>query len=777
MPTIVEMTEEDRPTTTATTTSPTLAPKTPPSNVNIDKEHSSHPPDVVSSPNIKTTAWAPSSDDDMRIDDEVSFKKRLPSEAGDKKADDDASKKQPDVVLVELTDEMVTKSDEVKDSSSSSSNQEANQEADQERCHHESTETPASTTSSSSSQHEINNVKEKGHQVEVKKDESQISEEELNKYPRINAKFLREHCKKNKLYLTPELNDVLYLHYKGFMKIENLEKYTGLRALYLECNGLNRIENLDNQTELRCLFVQQNLLDSIGGLDATLILDTLNVSNNRISKIENIAHLAKLNTLQISHNRLSTAEDLAELETCDYLSVLDMSHNRMDDPNCVDVLAKMKNLRVLNMMGNPVIKKIKNYRKTMVLRLTHLTFLDDRPVFPRERATTEAWAKGGREAEKAERERWINKERAKIQASVDALWDVRKRAEASRKDKQEREAAGKSEAEETISPAVTPRSPDDEDQFTFSVEKGIQDESAEEPSSGKLIEDMVSDCVAGSDPTTSSGSHLTTELDEEDSIETIELGTQEKIDIDDLPDLEDIDVSEDIGDGFAWATPTSSNKKASRPLIEEISSSPSPSTSSASKPGITEIPTITKKKDDAKSPSARPGSKLLIEDLTETTSQSAPEKPAFITEIDQSEVVGPSAQTAGNRLLIEDVTEADAQVQQAEGGPPDEERNAAFDFVRESGGRVPRSWEIMEERKKQEQACRAEEDGRKLVEELPAAKGPETTSDKAVDEQQAEKIWDLAANAGSTVNRSKESYLVDNYQAIRNKYQHGGSGQ
>ena len=29
--------------------------------------------------------------------------------------------------------------------------------------------------------------------------------------------------------------------------------------------------------------------------------------------------------------------------------------------------------RVLNMMGNPVIKKIKNYRKTMVLRLVSLT--------------------------------------------------------------------------------------------------------------------------------------------------------------------------------------------------------------------------------------------------------------------------------------------------------------------------------------------------------------------------------------------------------------------
>ena len=38
-----------------------------------------------------------------------------------------------------------------------------------------------------------------------------------------------------------------------------------------------------------------------------------------------------------------------------------------------------------------------------------------RPVFPRDRACAEAWDKGGHEAEKAERQRWVNKERAKIQ--------------------------------------------------------------------------------------------------------------------------------------------------------------------------------------------------------------------------------------------------------------------------------------------------------------------------------------------------------------------------
>jgi hypothetical protein len=77
----------------------------------------------------------------------------------------------------------------------------------------------------------------------------------------------------------------------------------------------------------------------------------------------------------------------------------------LEDPEIVKVLESMPKLAVLNLMANPVIQKIKNYRRVLVSRLKNLTYLDDRPVFEKERLAVEAWARGGMEAEREERER------------------------------------------------------------------------------------------------------------------------------------------------------------------------------------------------------------------------------------------------------------------------------------------------------------------------------------------------------------------------------------
>lgn len=64
---------------------------------------------------------------------------------------------------------------------------------------------------------------------------------------------------------------------------------------------------------------------------------------------------------------------------------------RMNRAISSQILGDMKELRVVSLMGNPVIKTIKMYRKTMILKCRNLNYLDDRPVFQRDRACTDAW--------------------------------------------------------------------------------------------------------------------------------------------------------------------------------------------------------------------------------------------------------------------------------------------------------------------------------------------------------------------------------------------------
>ena len=46
----------------------------------------------------------------------------------------------------------------------------------------------------------------------------------------------------------------------------------------------------------------------------------------------------------MSHCRLKMAEDIEHLVECDELSVVDLSHNKLDDTEIIDVFSRMKGL-------------------------------------------------------------------------------------------------------------------------------------------------------------------------------------------------------------------------------------------------------------------------------------------------------------------------------------------------------------------------------------------------------------------------------------------------
>lgn len=230
----------------------------------------------------------------------------------------------------------------------------------------------------------------------------------------MTPKYLRDLCVELELYETPELNTTLYVHFKGFSKIENLDAYVNLRCLFLDNNCITKIENLDALTQLKTLCLQHNQIEKIENLDNLKELVSLNLSNNRIKVIENLGELKNLQTLNLANNFLEDEKSLVGLLDCQSLTNIDLSSNKIPySEDIASIFFAMKNLACLYLRNNPIIPNFPNYRKMMTASIPTLMYLDDRPITPLDRLLAEAFAKGGREAEKEAREKYNEEKRQK----------------------------------------------------------------------------------------------------------------------------------------------------------------------------------------------------------------------------------------------------------------------------------------------------------------------------------------------------------------------------
>ena len=137
-------------------------------------------------------------------------------------------------------------------------------------------------------------------------------------------------CEERGGYATPELNDVLYLHFGGYARLQELEAYTGVKALYAESNGLTEVSGIAHMSELRSLYLQNNLISSLRtGLIGLANLTNLNLASNQLRSLEGIRCLASLQTLNVSKNALDSVEGIRELAALEQLHSLDMSDNEL----------------------------------------------------------------------------------------------------------------------------------------------------------------------------------------------------------------------------------------------------------------------------------------------------------------------------------------------------------------------------------------------------------------------------------------------------------------
>ncbi|KAL8275898.1 hypothetical protein Esti_000160 [Eimeria stiedai] len=162
----------------------------------------------------------------------------------------------------------------------------------------------------------------------------------------VLAKVLKE---EPKLYFrTPSLNNVLYIHRKGFTNLAGLEEFTGLKALYADGNAICKIENLENCRELRTLHLNENCIREISGLATLRELRVLNLSSNLI---EDISGLGPRQHFFDSLHQIP----LSLIARCKQLSVLDVSANCLEGEDAIETLQQMQQLKVLYLQRNPVV--------------------------------------------------------------------------------------------------------------------------------------------------------------------------------------------------------------------------------------------------------------------------------------------------------------------------------------------------------------------------------------------------------------------------------------
>jgi dynein assembly factor 1 len=103
-------------------------------------------------------------------------------------------------------------------------------------------------------------------------------------------------------------------------------------------------------------------------------------------------------------------ENCEQVKMLPSLTSLDLRDNLIDKKDAlIPFFQEMPNLLALYVKGNPCIRLVNQFRKTLIQYMPSLAYLDERPISEIERLTADAYVRGGIEEEKRVREEYNNK--------------------------------------------------------------------------------------------------------------------------------------------------------------------------------------------------------------------------------------------------------------------------------------------------------------------------------------------------------------------------------
>ncbi|XP_035387168.1 leucine-rich repeat-containing protein 9 isoform X1 [Electrophorus electricus] len=170
-----------------------------------------------------------------------------------------------------------------------------------------------------------------------------------------------------------------------------------ITALNVDGQHLSRITNLDKLVSLRWASFNDNDLTRIEGLEHCPLLEELSLNNNKISSLDGLYKLQHLVRLNINCNQLQSLDGsvLDCLPNLHFLSAesncisslhgvqrsrslfeLYAGNNDISTSRNIYHLKALSSLIILDLLGNPLVKKLENYRAYVVFHLPSLKALD-----------------------------------------------------------------------------------------------------------------------------------------------------------------------------------------------------------------------------------------------------------------------------------------------------------------------------------------------------------------------------------------------------------------